>query len=409
MRGNILVGQSGGPTAVINSSVAGVYAAAKKLGVKKIYGMVHGIQGFLQDNLIDLGEYLDDETGIELLKRTPSAFLGSCRFKMPKIEGHEEVYEKVFEIMEKHDIECLFYAGGNDSMDTVKMLSDYAAAHNKPQRFMGVPKTIDNDLPVTDHCPGYGSAAKYIATSMKEIIRDNESFGVEKPTVCIVEIMGRHAGWLTAAAALSRGDDCSGPDAIYLPEVTFDMDKFMEKVKYLSETKSSVVIAVSEGIALADGRFVCELGNASDFVDAFGHKQLSGCAATLANKVAAETGLKTRAVEFSTLQRAATHLASLTDINEAFQVGHDAVMAAEEGKTGMMITLDRNGDDPYQCGTSAYDIHAIANVERPVPAEWITEDGCDVNDGYVKYARPLIMGELQPLYVNGVPRHLVRK
>ena len=409
MRGNIVVGQSGGPTAVINSSVAGVYAAAKKLGVKKIYGMVHGIQGFLQDNLIDLGEYLDDETGIELLKRTPSAFLGSCRFKMPKIEGHEEVYEKVFEIMEKHDIECLFYAGGNDSMDTVKMLSDYAAAHNKPQRFMGVPKTIDNDLPVTDHCPGYGSAAKYIATSMKEIIRDNESFGVEKPTVCIVEIMGRHAGWLTAAAALSRGDDCTGPDAIYLPEVTFDMDKFMEKVKHLAATKSSVVIAVSEGIALADGRFVCELGNASDFVDAFGHKQLSGCAATLANKVAAETGLKTRAVECSTLQRAATHLASLTDINEAFQVGHDAVVAAEEGKTGMMITLDRNGDDPYQCGTSAYDIHAIANVERPVPAEWITEDGCDVNEGYEKYARPLIMGELQPLFINGVPRHLVRK
>ena len=409
MRGNIVVGQSGGPTAVINSSVAGVYAAAKKLGVKKIYGMVHGIQGSLQDNLIDLGEYLDDETGIELLKRTPSAFLGSCRFKMPKIEGHEDVYEKVFEIMEKHDIECLFYAGGNDSMDTVKMLSDYAAAHNKPQRFMGVPKTIDNDLPVTDHCPGYGSAAKYIATSMKEIIRDNESFGVEKPTVCIVEIMGRHAGWLTAAAALSRGDDCSGPDAIYLPEVTFDMDKFMEKVKYLAATKSSVVIAVSEGVALADGRFVCELGNASDFVDAFGHKQLSGCAATLANKVAAETGLKTRAVEFSTLQRAATHLASLTDINEAFQVGYDAVKAAEEGKTGMMITLNRNGDDPYQCGTSAYDIHAIANVERPVPAEWITEDGCDVNEGYINYARPLIMGELQPLFVNGVPRHLVRK
>ena len=409
MRGNIVVGQSGGPTAVINSSVAGVYAAAKKLGVKKIYGMVHGIEGFLQDNLIDLGEYLDDETGIELLKRTPSAFLGSCRFKMPKIEGHEDVYEKVFEIMEKHDIECLFYAGGNDSMDTVKMLSDYAAAHNKPQRFMGVPKTIDNDLPVTDHCPGYGSAAKYIATSMKEIIRDNESFGVEKPTVCIVEIMGRHAGWLTAAAALSRGEDCSGPDAIYLPEVTFDMDKFMEKVKYLAATKSSVVIAVSEGIALADGRFVCELGNASDFVDAFGHKQLSGCAATLANKVAAETGLKSRALEFSTLQRADTHLASLTDINEAFQVGYDAVKAADEGKTGMMITLNRNGDEPYQCGTSAYDIHAIANVERHVPAEWITEDGCDVNDGFVKYARPLIMGELQPLFVNGVPRHLVRK
>ncbi len=409
MKGNIVIGQSGGPTAVINSSVAGVYAAAKKLGVKKIYGMVHGIQGFLQDNLCDLDEYLADEAGLELLKRTPSAFLGSCRFKMPKIEGHEATYEKVFEIMEKHDIECLFYAGGNDSMDTVKMLSDYAAAHGKPQRFMGVPKTIDNDLPITDHCPGYGSAAKYIATSMKEIIRDNESFGVEKPTITIVEIMGRHAGWLTAAAALSKGEDCSGPDAVYMPEVTFDMDRFMEKVKHLAATKSSVVIAVSEGVALADGRFVCELGNASDFVDAFGHKQLSGCAATLANKVAAETGLKTRAIEFSTLQRAATHLASLTDINEAFQVGYDAVMAAEEGKTGMMITLNRNGDDPYQCGTSAYDIHAIANVERGVPSEWITEDGCGLTEEYIKYARPLIMGELTPLFINGMPRHLVRK
>ncbi len=294
-------------------------------------------------------------------------------------------------------------------MDTVKMLSDYAAAHNKPQRFMGVPKTIDNDLPITDHCPGYGSAAKYIAASLKEIIRDNESFGVEKPTVCLVEIMGRHAGWLTAAAALAKGEDCSGVDAIYLPEVTFDVDKFMEKVKHLAETKHSVVIAVSEGVSLADGRFVCELADADKKVDAFGHKQLSGTAAYLASLVAAETGLKTRAVEFSTLQRAATHLASLTDINEAFQVGFDAVMAAEEGKTGMMITLDRNGDDPYQCGTSAYDIHAIANVERPVPAEWITEDGCGLNEGYEKYARPLIMGELQPLFVNGLPRHLVRK
>ena len=409
MRGNIVVGQSGGPTAVINSSVAGVYSAAKKIGVKKIYGMVYGIQGFLEENLCDLSEYLEDETGIELLKRTPSAFLGSCRFKLPEIEGHEEVYEKVFEIMEKHDIECLFYAGGNDSMDTVKMLSDYAAVHNKPQRFMGVPKTIDNDLPITDHCPGYGSAAKYIATSIKEIIRDNESFGVCKPTICIVELMGRNAGWLTAAAALSKGEDCAGPDAIYIPETIFDVDKFMEKVKNLAAIKSSVVIAVSEGIQLADGRFVCELGTASDIVDAFGHKQLSGCASTLANMVAEETGLKTRAVELSTLQRAATHMASLTDINEAFQVGYDAVLAAEEGKTGMMITLDRNGDAPYQCGTSAYDIHGIANIERPVPAEWISEDGTQLNEGYEKYARPLIMGELAPLMINGLPRHLVRK
>ena len=409
MTGNIVVGQSGGPTAVINSSVAGVYCAAKKLGVKKVYGMVHGIEGFLEDKLCDLDEYLSKAEDVEMLKRTPSAFLGSCRFKMPKIEGHEDVYEKVFEIMEKHDIECLFYCGGNDSMDTVKMLSDYAAEHGKKQRFMGVPKTIDNDLPVTDHCPGYGSAAKYIAASLKEVIRDNESFGVKKPTILIVEIMGRNAGWLTAAAALAKGDDCTGANAIYLPERTFDIDAFMDKVKELAATKSSVVIAVSEGIKLSDGRYVCELANDNVMVDAFGHKQMSGTAAFLANKVAAETGLKTRAVELSTLQRAATHLASLTDINEAFQVGADAVKAANEGKTGMMITLNRNGDDPYQCGTSAYDIHAIANVERPVPDEWITEDGCNLNEGFEKYARPLIMGELTPLFVNGLPRHLVRK
>ncbi len=409
MKGNIVVGQSGGPTAVINSSVAGVYAAAKALGANKVYGMVHGIEGFLKDKLTDLDDYLADDMGIELLKRTPSAFLGSCRFKMPKIEGHEDVYEKVFEIMEKHDIDYLFYAGGNDSMDTVKMLSDYAAAHGKKQHFMGVPKTIDNDLPITDHCPGYGSSAKYIATSLKEIIRDNASFGAEKPTICIVEIMGRHAGWLTAAAALAKGPDCEGCDAIYLPERTFDVDKFMDKVKTLSETKNSVVIAVSEGIALADGRFVCEINNENAPVDAFGHKQLSGCAATLAQMISSKFGLKTRAVELSTLQRAGTHIASLTDINEAFQVGFDAAKAADEGKTGEMIILKRDGDEPYECGTSAYDIHAIANVERHVPDEWIGSDDCSITDGYVKYARPLIMGELTPIYVNGLPRHMLCK
>ncbi|MCI5848382.1 MAG: 6-phosphofructokinase [Lachnospiraceae bacterium] len=405
---NIVVGQSGGPTAVINSSVAGVYAQAKKLGIDKVYGMVHGIEGFLEDNICDLDDYLANPTGVEMLKRTPSAFLGSCRFKMPQIEGHEDVYEKVFEIMEKHDIDYLFYCGGNDSMDTVKMLSDYAAAHGKNQRFVGVPKTVDNDLPITDHCPGYASAAKYIATSLKEIIRDNSSFGVKKPTVVIVEIMGRNAGWLTAAAALSKTADCEGPDAIYLPEKVFDIDKFVNKVKELAKTKSSIVIAVSEGVKLADGRYVCEVGR-EVAVDAFGHKQMSGTAAKLAETVAAETGLKTRAIEFSTLQRAATHIASLTDINEAFQVGCAAVDAAEAGKTAMMITLDRNGDDPYQCGTSAHDIHDIANVERKVPDEWITEDGSNISDEFVKYARPLIMGELTPLYVDGLPAHLVRK
>ncbi len=409
MKGNIVVGQSGGPTAVINSSLAGVFTGAKKLGVKKIYGMVHGIQGFLNENLVDLSEQIKDEADVELLKRTPSAFLGSCRYKLPKIEGNEETYDKIFEILDKYDIECLFYIGGNDSMDTIKMLSDYGASKGKNQRFIGVPKTIDNDLPITDHCPGYGSAEKYIAASLKEIIRDNESFGVEKPTVTVVEIMGRHAGWLTAAAALAKGEDCSGADMICLPEVTFDMDKFIGKVKELAEKKSSVVLAISEGIKLEDGRFVCELGDGSDYVDAFGHKQLSGAAVVVANKIAAATGLKTRAIEFSTLQRAATHLASMTDISEAFQVGYAAVNAAEDGKTGMMIIIERKGQDPYQSGIGIYDIHAIANVERSVPLEWITEDGTQLSKEYIKYARPLIMGELQPLMVNGLPRHLVRK
>lgn len=319
------------------------------------------------------------------------------------------MYDKMFEIMDKYEIECLFYIGGNDSMDTIKMLSDYAAKKGKKQRFMGVPKTIDNDLPITDHCPGYGSAAKYIAASLKEVIRDNSSFGIEKPTVLICEIMGRHAGWLTAAAALSRDEDCEGPDLIYLPEKTFDYDDFLARVKDLSVKKSSVVIAVSEGVKLADGRFVCELGGGADFVDAFGHKQLSGCAVTLANKIAADTGLKTRAIEFSTLQRAGTHIASLNDINEAFNVGYLACKAADEGKTGMMITIEVTRRSPYEVTYGIHDIHQIANVEKPVPAEWISEDGTDVLQGYVDYARPLILGELTPLMVNGVPKHLVLK
>lgn len=406
---NVVVGQSGGPTAVINSSIAGVYAGAKAAGAEHVYGMIHGIEGFLQDKLVDLDKYLADPMGIELLKRTPSAFLGSCRFKMPKIEGHEDVYENVFKIMEEHDIDTLFYAGGNDSMDTVKMLSDYAKEHGKKELFMGVPKTIDNDLPVTDHCPGYGSAAKYIATTMKEVIRDNESFGAAKPTIVIAEIMGRDAGWLTAAAALAKGDDCSGVDAIYLPERIFDVDKFLDKVEHLSKTKRSVVIAVSEGLKLADGRYACELGDASDKVDAFGHKQLSGTASALCKLVADRTGCKTRAIEFSTMQRAATHVASLTDIDEAFTAGKMAAEAAAQGETGEMVIFKRVNTEaePYRIEFSKFDIHQIANGVKNVPQEWINEDGDDLTEDYVKYARPLIQGELLPFWVDGTPRHLV--
>ena len=406
----IIVGQSGGPTAVINSSVAGVYQKAKELNVEKVYGMVHGIEGFLEENIIDLDDYLNTEENIEILKRTPSAFLGSCRYKLPKIEDNEEVYERIFEILEKYEIDALFYIGGNDSMDTIKMLSDYASLHNKKQKFIGIPKTIDNDLPITDHCPGYGSAAKYIASSLKEIIRDNASFGAKKPTVCIVEIMGRHAGWLTAAAALAKGEDCEGVDAIYLPEVTFDIDKFVTYVKELSTKKSSIVIAVSEGIMTKDGKFVCEIGDENKSVDAFGHKQLSGTASRLANIIAKETGLKTRAIEFSTLQRSATHLASLTDINEATNVGARAIEEANKGNTGMMVTIVRTKEnDKYSSTTDVYDIHDIANVEKKVPTSMIDTKNNTLTDEYLDYARPLIMGELLPIFKNGLPLHLIRK
>lgn len=405
---NIIVGQSGGPTAVINSSIAGVYKKAKELGVEHVYGMVHGIEGFLEEKIIDLGDYLSNEENFELLKRTPSAFLGSCRYKLPKVDGNEEVYEKIFSILDKYEIDALFYTGGNDSMDTIKMLSDYAKEHDKHQLFMGVPKTIDNDLPITDHCPGYGSSCKYIATSLKEIIRDNASFGAKKPTVCIVEIMGRHAGWLTASAALAKDDTCEGVDAIYLPEVDFDLDKFISKIKKLAKTKSSIVIAVSEGVTTKDGKFVCELGSEEKNVDAFGHKQLSGCASTLAQIIAKETGLKTRAIEFSTLQRAASHVASITDINEALMVGEKAVEEANNGKTGMMVVIKRDSTSPYSSSADIYDIHDIANVEKKVPMKWIDKKNNMLTEEFIEYCRPLIQGELLPIYENGLPKHLIR-
>ena len=400
---NIIVGQSGGPTAVINSSIAGVYKKAKELGVKNVYGMIHGIEGFLEEDFINLDDYLKDENNYELLKRTPSAFLGSCRYKLPKVEGNEEVYEKIFNILEKHKIDAFFYAGGNDSMDTIKMLSDYAKEHNRKELFVGVPKTIDNDLPVTDHCPGHGSAAKYIATSLKEIIRDNSSFPQSRLTICIVEIMGRHAGWLTAAAALAKGDDCEGVDAIYLPEGTFDMDEFLERIEKLRKTKSSIVIAVSEGVQTKDGKFVCEISDSNRKVDAFGHKQLSGTASTLAAIVAEKTGLKTRAIEFSTLQRAASHISSLTDVTEAEKSGMKAVEVANEGQTGVMAIINADSS------VSTYDIHDIANVEKKVPLKWYDSKKKQMKKEYLEYARPLIQGELEPIFKDGLPCHLVRK
>lgn len=405
MAHNIIVGQSGGPTSVINSSLAGVFATAKELGAGKIYGMRNGIEGLLEERCIDMTEYIKNSMDVEILKRTPSSFLGSCRFKLPTVEKSPETYEKIIAVLRKLDIQHFFYIGGNDSMDTIKQLSEYAKAKNITDiTFMGVPKTIDNDLAVTDHTPGYGSAAKYIASTMKEIIRD----ALVQPIkiVNIIEIMGRNAGWLTAAAALAKGDDCEGADLIYLPETVFDINKFVAKVQEIQKTKKQIVVAVSEGVKTADGKYVCESASSNMLVDSFGHKQLSGTATALANVISNEIGCKTRAIEFSTIQRCASHIASLTDVNEAFIVGGIAVKAAFDGETGKVGIFQRLSNKPYLMGTSIYDVNAIANVEKTVPQEWIINDGTGVSQEALDYMRPLIQGEIYPYMVDGLPRHI---
>lgn len=414
---NVIIGQSGGPTAAINASVAGAYVRAKELGAKKVFGMIHGIEGLINGNIVDLDNYLSNPTNVELLKRTPASVLGTCRYKLPVASQKEEDYIRIFDVLEKNDIDMLFYIGGNDSMDTIMQLSDYAKEKGKPQRFIGIPKTIDNDLPVTDHCPGFGSAAKYIATSVKELIRDNQAADPRKPTVVIVEIMGRNAGWLAAAASLSKSDDCSGPDAIYLPERDFDMDKFMSKMKEFADKGKPALVVISEGIKLSDGTYVCELGG-KVATDAFGHKQMSAACKVLADKISAELGLRTRTVELSTLQRAASHMASLTDIREAYQCGYEALNAAVAGETGKMVVMKRtvsaeaadgewNSEVPYFCTYGTYDIHSIANCEKMIPDEWIAADGCGLTEQFDRYARPLIFGEVMPIISGGLPRHLV--
>lgn len=405
MKKNVIVGQSGGPTAVINSSLVGVYKTAKDRGANKVYGMLHGVQGLLEEKVVDLAEHIPDDLAIELLKRTPSSFLGSCRYRLPEVELHHPIYEKLFSIFTKLEIGYFFYIGGNDSMDTIKKLSDYGQLIDSDIRFMGVPKTIDNDLAVTDHTPGFGSAAKFIGTITKEVIRDALVYDI--PLVTVMEVMGRNAGWLTAAAGLANCEDCSGPDLIYLPEVAFDYDKFLEKIKDLMKQKKAIVVAVSEGIHLEDGRYVCELGmEGPEYIDAFGHKALTGTARYLADQLARDLGCKTRCIEFSTLQRCASHMVSRVDITEAFQVGGAAVKAAFEGCSGQMIILKRVSDDPYMCVTDIYDVHEIANVEKKVPREWINEEGNNIKPTLINYIKPLIQAELTPTMVDGLPRHL---
>ncbi|MBR0407335.1 MAG: 6-phosphofructokinase [Clostridia bacterium] len=402
---NAIVGQSGGPTSVINASLAGVFQACQMRGARHVYGMLHGIQGLLNEKVCDLTAKLATNIDIELLKRTPSSYLGSCRYKLPAPEDDEAVYEKLFAILKKLDIQWFFYIGGNDSMDTINKLARYGKQVGSGIRFMGVPKTIDNDLMLTDHTPGYGSAAKYIGVVMKEIIRDATVYGTNYVT--IVEVMGRNAGWLTAAAALARGDDCEGVDLICLPEIPFHTDRFLEKVERMQKERESVVIAVSEGVTLPDGRFVCELSDDARSKDAFGHINLTGTARYLSNLVARNLPTKTRSVELSILQRCAGHMTSRTDITEAFQVGGAAAKAAFEGETAKMVALKRLSNDPYQCTTELVDINAVANLEKKVPLEWINQDRTDMLPEFLAYARPLIQAELTPIYINGLTQHIV--
>ena len=407
---NLIVGQSGGPTSVINASLAGVYEEAKRLGYNHVYGMINGIEGLLEENIVDLDNYLADKKNLELLKRTPSSYLQTCRFKLGTYVDHPDVYEKIFNILDKYDIDSFIYIGGNDSMDTVENLSDYAIINKRRQNFIGVPKTIDNDLPITDHCPGFGSAAKYIATSIREIVRDSVCYGVKHSTVAIVEVMGRHAGWITASAALAKSDDCEGVDAIFLPEVPLDLDKFVDKVRLLAKKKPAIVIVVSEGIKTTGGEFVCEMGKDDVGVDAFGHKQLNGCADVLANLIKEKTGLKTRPIILSSLQRAAAHVASLTDLREAEKVGKHGAKLAFNGETGKMVIMKRVNNNPYKIKYSSFNnIHDIANLEKKVPLEWIDQENNYVKDELIDYIRPLIMGEVKQYYKNGVPEHLIRK
>ena len=403
---NVLVGQSGGPTAVINSSLAGVYETAKACGAEHVYGMQYGIAGVLEGKLVDLDAVLSDKMDIELLKRTPSSFLGSCRYKLPDIHENQEIYVKIFEILNKLNIECFIYIGGNDSMDTVSKLSRYAKHHGSDIRFIGIPKTIDNDLIMTDHTPGYGSAAKYVAAAVREIALDASVY--QQKAVTIVELMGRHAGWLTAASRLARKYEGDNPYLIYLPEAPFSLEQFYKDLEEAFKKSPNLVVCVSEGIADEGGTFICEYSDAAK-LDSFGHKMLTGCGEVLESFVRDKFGVKVRSIELNVNQRCSGMLASETDILEAAMAGDEGVNAALAGETKKMIAFKRDSDVPYTMHCAAEDVSLICNQEKKFPKEWISAAGNDITDDFLAYALPLIQGEPKRVMENGVPKYLYRK
>ena len=396
--GAAVIGQSGGPSSVINASAYGVIKTALESDcITAVYGAHHGIVGVLNDRLMDMSK--EDPKELELLPYTPSSALGSCRYKIADPDVDDTDYKRILEVFKKHNVRYFFYNGGNDSMDTCNKISRYMKKVGYECRVFGVPKTIDNDLYGTDHCPGFASAAKYIATSVMEVSRDSQVY--DKGMVTIVECMGRHAGWLTAAAALATaaGD---GPDLIYLPEIDFTMEQFLADVKRVYGEKNNCLVAVSEGVHYADGSFVSEAKTSG--IDGFGHAQLGGLAARLADAVKSELGVKVRGIELSLLQRCAAHQASLTDIEESFNSGKVAVESALAGETGKMVGFVCDRDNGYVCHYELFDLEKVANFEKKVPLEWITPDGCHVTDDFIRYCSPLVQGETKLRYENGLPR-----
>ncbi|MCL2546500.1 MAG: 6-phosphofructokinase [Oscillospiraceae bacterium] len=401
LKGACIIGQSGGPTSVINASALGaIETALKNPNITKVLGAAHGIRGVLDDVLYDMGQ--EDPNELSLLKYTPSSALGSCRYKLADPDVDDTDYKRILEIFKKYDVRYFFYNGGNDSMDTCNKISKYMLKNGYECRVMGIPKTIDNDLYGTDHCPGYGSAAKYIATSCMEVYQDARVYDIGMIT--ILEIMGRHAGWLTAAAALASHGG-AGPDLIYLPEREFDMDVFLKDVSEVYKKNGKAIIAVSEGIQDKDGKFISEYGSTmATTKDSFGHAQLGGLAATLANIVKEHTGAKVRGIEFSLLQRCAAHVGSGTDIAESYLAGQTAVEQAVAGVTDKMVAFKRPESGEYKCETVLLDLTYVANTEKKVPDAWINAAGNGLTQDYIDYALPLIQGETDMVKVDGLPR-----
>ena len=405
-RKNLIVGQSGGPTAVINSSLYGVVSEGLlQDSIGHVYGMVNGIEGFLAGRVLDFQEVFKGND-LEKLKTTPGAYLGSCRYKLPE-DLNDPIYPQLFQKFEELDIGYFFYIGGNDSMDTVSKLSRYAEKINSPIRVIGEPKTIDNDLVLTDHTPGFGSAARYVASTVREIVTDANVY--ETKSVTIVEIMGRHAGWLTAAGALARKYTGDNPLLIYLPETAFDQEAFLSKVQECFEKNPNVIVCVSEGIHDEKGTFICEYDN-SVGTDSFGHKMLAGCGKYLENLVRSRLGVKARSVELNVSQRCSSAMMSAADQQEAVAAGQFGVRCVLKGETGKMVSYVRDSNVPYRMRLGLEDVNLICNKEKTVPLEWISEDGSDITQDFITYALPLIQGTVEvPLGTDGLPDFVYRK